>query len=157
MEKYRNVQEQTAYRMLTSLLQFSPGYGWEHEIEKCASKFLLPCLYSRVFLSLASSLLSSLFQITYGWSSNEIGQRHDILAFTRDFESRLINAVMPWNYLIDVFPLLEYIPRLMNPWKIRGAKYQNESTKVLVGLVDEVRAKIVSPSRSQPLTPVLDR
>ena len=91
-----------------------------------------------------SSLAWAMLSILYGLSLEEARGREDIVSYAGDFVYRSGIAAMPGRFLIDVIPALKHLPHFMNPWKIIGEKSYRSDTQFLAGLVNNVRARMVS-------------
>ena len=85
-----------------------------------------------------------MLSIIYGLSLEEAKRRQDIVDYVEEFANRIATAAMPGKSWIDVFPILNRVPYYLNPWKIYGERYHQYDSKVLMGLLNEVRARTVS-------------
>ena len=47
-------------------------------------------------------------------------------------------SAQPLSNLIDIFPVLLYLPKWLSKWKRRGAWWFNEHSDLFEGLLDEV-------------------
>ena len=90
-----------------------------------------------------------MLSIIYGLSLEEAKRRQDIVDYVEDFAQRATTAAMPGKSWIDIFPLLEYIPYHLNPWKIYGERSYQYDSKILMGLLNEVKARTVRVLRLQ--------
>ncbi len=50
------------------------------------------------------------------------------------------------NYFVDIFPFMMYIPTWMAKWKREGYAWFKKDTDMFVGLVEDVKAGLVSVS-----------
>ena len=91
-----------------------------------------------------SSIAWTALSVIYGLPLTEAREREDIVKYVEDVGRRTGMAAMPGKFLIDVFPILKHLPHSINWWKIVGENSYHSDTQYLVGLLREVRTRMVS-------------
>ena len=89
-----------------------------------------------------------MLSIIYRLTLEEARRRQDIVQYVDDFSHRTATASLPGKSWIDVFPFLDHLPYYINPWKIYGERSYQYDDKVLRGLLNEIRTRIVGLSLS---------
>ncbi|KAF5343046.1 hypothetical protein D9758_011155 [Tetrapyrgos nigripes] len=96
-EVYRPLQEKEAAILVDNMLK-DPN-SWDDHMEKTA----------------ASTVLTTV----YGMES--IKPKDDpLVARINDFVHRLTRAALPGTYLVEIFPVVRYLPEALAPWKKEG-------------------------------------
>ncbi|KAF9463393.1 cytochrome P450 [Collybia nuda] len=118
VEKYRSLQEVEAARLAINLLH-SPN-NWDLHFKRSA----------------ASTVLCGV----YGW--NPVGFNGDaIVERANDMAHRLVRATYPCAYLVEIFPLMKYLPSWMAKWKREGLEWFAKDLKMFEGLLSDVRER----------------
>ena len=106
---------------------------------------------------ITSSLAQTMLSIVYALTLEEARERKDIVEYIEDYTKRFATAALPGNSLIDILPFLERIPHRINPWKRHGDKSFKYDTEVQVGLLNEVRQRMVRHLHIRFASHVVDR
>lgn len=84
--------------------------------------------------------LSLILSILYGWTP--ITDINDpLIQEIKENIDKLAYAALPGSYLIDLFPSLIHIPRMLSKWKQEGQYYYERNTALVEGFIDDVRKK----------------
>ncbi|KIM46552.1 hypothetical protein M413DRAFT_24257 [Hebeloma cylindrosporum] len=83
----------------------------------------------------ASAMLSAV----YGWPATE----------SKDDPIRVLQAVLPGAYLVEIFPAMKHLPTWVAPWKKWGLEWYKKDTEMFEGFYDGVAKTMVS-ANSQP-------
>lgn len=97
---------------------------------------------------------SSVLQITY--SRRARTPMDPILEDLKKVSKNIANAFMPGNYWVERFPLLEYIPALLSPWKRRleaDHKFESELFGSLLADVEDKLAHSTTSSETDVVIP----
>ena len=97
-----------------------------------------------------------MLSIVYALTLEEARERKDIVEYIEDYTKRFATAALPGNSLIDILPFLERIPHRINPWKRHGDKSFKYDTEVQVGLLNEVRQRMVRRLHMRFVSHVVD-
>jgi len=62
---------------------------------------------------------------------------------------RVMQAVLPGAYLVEIFPVMKHLPTWMAPWKKWGLEWYKKDTEMFQGFYDGVAKAMVS-SKSEP-------
>ena len=85
---------------------------------------------------------SNTIRVVYG-SSMDQPSRDAMVAYSTDFAHRLALVTVPGAYLVEVFPIMAYLPEWLAPWKRWVNRGYREDTAILSGYVDRVEASMV--------------
>jgi hypothetical protein len=65
------------------------------------------------------------------------------LCLAQDVAHRITVACMPGSFLVDVFPVMKYLPEAIAPWKKEGMEWHRRDTAMFQELMDEVKNQMV--------------
>lgn len=140
VEQYRTTQREATVLALLRILQ-SPS-AWEENLQTyvldsmmttdlCGGR-LLPCRIN------ASAICNSV----YGWPPFEPGA--PLMKHMQDFIAYGSKAALPGAHLVDIFPIMKYIPASMARWKRKAMKWHEDQDKVFKGFRVDAVDKTVS-------------
>ncbi|KAI0700086.1 cytochrome P450 [Cytidiella melzeri] len=124
-EKYQPIQAESAAHAVSRIIA-SPQ-SWEENIKRFT----------------ASSILSSM----YGWPT--FGSEGPIIQRLHSHTARIASAVVPGAFLVDLIPIMKYIPTWMAKWKRDGLAWHQEETEMFEGFNAGVAEKMNS-GEAQP-------
>ncbi|THH22507.1 hypothetical protein EUX98_g8187 [Antrodiella citrinella] len=83
---------------------------------------------------------------------------YDDIIVTRinDFMHRVEQSARPGEYIVDIFPILNYLPESLAPFKKNGLKAFTEDSKLFSGLFKDARAREGSTCFTTLLAPKVD-
>ena len=79
--------------------------------------------------------------VVYGWPALEVGSPEVAQAF--EFANRISEATVPGNFLVDIFPLLNFLPSWIAPWKRQGKALHDRLTVGFEKYISGVAEKLV--------------
>lgn len=86
----------------------------------------------------ASTVLCSV----YGWDPIE-PKDDPIVERINSLVNRIVHAALPGTYLVEIFPLMKYLPSWMAKWKREGLEWHAKDSKMLEGLLLAVKERVV--------------
>lgn len=89
--------------------------------------------------SAASTVLSSV----YGWPPIEV-KDDGLVARINDLMHRLVRSALPGAYLVEIFPLMKYLPPWAAKWKREGLDWHAKDTKMFEDMMRDVQDRVVS-------------
>jgi cytochrome P450 len=98
-----------------------------------------PKRYTTLFQRYAAALI---LRLTYG-AKIETGQE-EIVRLVYDNQVNFERAAAPGKYLVDLLPVLLYLPSWMAPFKQEAAAHRKREVSLFTGLVDGVQRDIES-------------
>ena len=60
-----------------------------------------------------------------------------------DLMHRLVHAALPGAYLVEIFPVMRFLPTWMAKWKREGLEWHAKDTAMFEGFMDTVRNRVV--------------
>ena len=60
-----------------------------------------------------------------------------------DLVHRVVHAALPGAALVDIFPVMKYLPTWMAKWKREGLEWYAKDTAMFEGFMDSVRNRVV--------------
>jgi hypothetical protein len=86
----------------------------------------------------SSAILSSV----YGWPALELGSPEVVHLLSH--AARLARAALPGNFLVDIIPLMKYLPTWIAPWKRDGLEWYIRDTEMYENFVSYATGGTVS-------------
>jgi hypothetical protein len=114
--------------------------SWKHSVQL----WVFPLLHSYQSISayrVLRSLTSVILSCVYGWPALDKGSPLVERVIRHGLE--LSNASSPGASLVDIMPILKYLPACIAPWKHKGQQWYEQQTKMFEGFKAEVAEKIV--------------
>ncbi|KAI0072737.1 cytochrome P450 [Panus rudis PR-1116 ss-1] len=113
-EHFQTLQEKEASRLLLDILE-NPD-GWE--------------------ISLKRSTASNILTATYGWP--RINDSHvPLVKRIHDHTEHLSNACIPGTSMVDMFPVLNYLPLWMSKWKRDAIAWHKRESVLFEGFMND--------------------
>jgi hypothetical protein len=92
------------------------------------------------------SISSNILTATYGWP--RINDDYaPLVKRIHQHTNRLSNACIPGTSMVDIFPILNYLPIWMAPWKRDALEWHERESKMFEGFNSDVAKQVVSFSR----------
>ena len=105
---------------------------------------VIPCLNSVTKTTFYRSSALTVLSAVYGWPSMEAKSQDDALvARINDLAHRIVHAALPGAYLVEIFPVMKYLPTWMAKWKREGLEWYAKDTAMFEGFMDIVRNQVV--------------
>jgi len=118
-EKYQPLQQQEAAVLVTNMIR--EPESWDSHLRRSA----------------ASTVLSAV----YGWPP--IGKSSDPLVNRiNDLMHRLVRAALPGAFLVEIFPVMKYLPSWMAKWKREGLEWHRKDTEMFQDLMLDVEKQM---------------
>ncbi|KAF9463392.1 cytochrome P450 [Collybia nuda] len=118
VEEYRSLQEVEAAHLVTNLLR-SPD-DWDYHFKRSAA--------------------STVLCVVYGW--DPVGfNGDDIIEKINGQTHRLADALLPGAHLVEIFPIIKYLPPWIAKWKREGLEWFVKDTKMFEDLLSEVNER----------------
>ncbi|KAF8191490.1 cytochrome P450 [Mycena galopus ATCC 62051] len=95
----------------------------------------------------APSVTSTILGVVYGWPQLDL-THEPLVGRANDFIDRLVRAIAPGAFLVDVFPVMKRLPLWMAKWKKEGLEWHQKDTILFEGLMND--AKELERSGSLP-------
>ncbi|TDL16829.1 cytochrome P450 [Rickenella mellea] len=125
-ETYQPLQEEESAVLVSNLLQ-EPD-EWDDHLKRSA----------------ASTVLSAVYGLP------PIASKDDpLVTRINDLMHRLVRAALPGAYLVEIFPIMLYLPSWMAKWKREGLEWHRKDSIMFEGFMDNVQKKVetgVSPA-----------
>ncbi|KAF8191496.1 cytochrome P450 [Mycena galopus ATCC 62051] len=119
---YAPIQEREASVLVKRLIE-QPN-SWDYNVKRKALSLM----------SVASTILGEV----YGWP--ELDLTHDpLVGRANDFADRIVRAVAPGAFLVDVFPVMKRLPLWMAKWKKEGLEWHQKDTILFEGLMNDAK------------------
>lgn len=120
---YQPLQEKGAALLLDRLLQ--EPEQWKAHIEH----------------SIATTMLATV----YDWSSAN-AETSMLVERIYNLAHRIAYAAIPGNFLVEMFPMMMYLPEWMAKWKREGLAWFRKDTDMFIELMNGVNDKLVCTS-----------
>ncbi|KAK7446349.1 hypothetical protein VKT23_014555 [Stygiomarasmius scandens] len=117
---YQPLQEYAAMRLLSDLLLDPRGD-----------------LYHHLLRATTSTALSSI----YGFSQNE-SEDNNVIAQFHDMARCIAKSALPGAYLVEFFPVLDFLPSRMVKWKRDALQWHMKTTEMLEGFLGNVKQRM---------------
>ena len=91
----------------------------------------------------SSAAASTVLSAVYGWPSIE-SKDDPLVTRITEFVNRLVRALLPGAYLVEIFPMMEHLPTWMAPWKKWGVEWYKKDSEMFQGFYDGVAKSLVS-------------
>ncbi|KDQ54621.1 hypothetical protein JAAARDRAFT_135284 [Jaapia argillacea MUCL 33604] len=91
------------------------------------------------FMNVHRFSASLIFQLTYGRRLE--GDDKDLKAVLRVLEN-FVREITPGSHLVDALPILDILPDLLAPWRVKALKAHEEEMKLYFRLAKEVKTKM---------------
>ncbi|KAF8191536.1 cytochrome P450 [Mycena galopus ATCC 62051] len=122
---YAPIQEREAAVLVKHLIE-EPN-SWDHNLRRSAA--------------------STILGIVYGWPGLDL--THDpLVGEISEFMQRLLRAIVPGAFLVEVFPVMKRLPMWMSKWKREGLEWHRKDTILFKGMMND--AKELERSGSLP-------
>ncbi|KAF8484313.1 cytochrome P450 [Gautieria morchelliformis] len=119
-EKFQSLQQQEAVRLVSELLQ--DPEAWEEILKRSTS--------------------SNILTATYGWP--RITEEHaSLVKRIHAHTARLANACIPGTSMVDLFPLMNYLPAWTAKWKRDALEWHERESKMFEDFYSDVSSKMV--------------
>ena len=79
----------------------------------------------------------------YGWPALEAGSSNIALVF--ELADRISDATVLGNFLVDIFPLMNFLPAWMAPWKRDGQALHDRLSVEFERHISDIAEKMVRP------------
>lgn len=86
--------------------------------------------------------MAGILSAIYGWSLDEAGDA-SLLQRMHNHAKTTTGAAIPGAYLVDLIPVLNYLPSWLASWKRWGLRWHDEETKLFEGFVAGVASRMV--------------
>ncbi|KAF5368854.1 hypothetical protein D9758_002851 [Tetrapyrgos nigripes] len=93
----------------------------------------------------SSSILSTVYDLPSIQSPD-----HPSIAFMDEFINRNTQAVLPGSYLVNVFPVLDYLPDCMSEWRIRARNDFDRYTRTFQDMFQRIKNRYLSGMEQRP-------
>lgn len=127
--QFQSLQEAEATRLVSELLE-NPD-SWDEIVKRSTS--------------------SNILTATYGWP--RITEEHrPLVKRIHAHTDRLSNACIPGTSMVDIFPVMNYLPAWMAKWKSDALEWHERETKMFEGFYEDVEEKMVQGSALHSFT-----
>ena len=137
-EKYQPLQELEAATMVIDMIK-DPDH-WNDHFKRYVYCFAVPRIG---LIDSSSAAASTVLSAVYGWPSIE-SKDDPLVTRITEFVNRLVRALLPGAYLVEIFPMMEHLPTWMAPWKKWGVEWYKKDSEMFQGFYDGVAKSLVS-------------
>lgn len=67
-----------------------------------------------------------------------------LVARIMEHMDRLVKSTLPGSFLVDIFPIMMYIPSWLAPWKREGLEWHRKDSIMFQEFMGEVKTNVVS-------------
>ena len=117
---YHRLQEKHATHLVSHILE-SPD-NWDDHVRRSAASIVL--------------------SVVYGWPPIDATADSLVEKITAIIH-RLARATLPGSHLVDIMPIMAYIPDGMAKWKREAKAHYHQDSQFFEGLFNDAKAKVV--------------
>ena len=137
-EKYQPLQELEAATMVIDMIN-DPDH-WNDHFKRYVYCCAVPLIK---LIDSSSTAASTVLSAVYGWPPIE-SKDDPLVIRINDLVHRLAHAALPGVYLVEIFPVMKYLPTWMAPWKKWGLEWYKKDSEMFKGFYDGVAKTLVS-------------
>lgn len=90
------------------------------------------------FSSAASTVLTAVYGVPPIESKDD-----PLVVRINDLMHRLVRATLPGAYLVEIFPVMQYLPNWMAKWKREGLEWHRKDSVMFQEFMDGARERVV--------------
>jgi hypothetical protein len=80
----------------------------------------------------------------YGWPAIGLGSPLDLVEHIHNHGDVLARAALPGAHLVDLIPIMKYLPTWIAPWKRRGQESYSRETALFESFITDIAAEMVN-------------